>query len=239
MFFDPMYFIFLAPALLLMMWAQYRLRATYAQAMQMPAPLSGAAAARHILDQAGLHNVGVEEVPGQLSDHYDPSAKVLRLSSEVYHNHSIAAVGIAAHEAGHALQDAKNYAPLGLRNLAVPAAQYGPGLAMVLFIVGSLFASGGNMFMGRQLIIVGLVAFSSVLVFQIINLPVEYDASARAKRVLAELQIVRDPQGAAMVNSMLGAAALTYVAGMLQSLLTLLYYIFRFSGILRSGSDDR
>ena len=112
-FFDPMYFLFVAPAFLLGLWAQMRIRTSYAQAQQMPAPLSGAAAARHILDSAGLTNVAIEEIPGELTDHYDPRDKVLRLSAEVYESRTLAAVGIAAHESGHALQDAQAYAPLG------------------------------------------------------------------------------------------------------------------------------
>src|SRR5277367_4946036 len=112
MFFDPRYFLYVAPALLLALWAQMRVKATYAAAQQMPAPLTGAAAARHILDSAGLHDVAIEEIPGELTDHYDSRAKVLRLSPEVYEHRSLASVGIAAHEAGHALQDAQNYGPL-------------------------------------------------------------------------------------------------------------------------------
>ena len=122
MFFDPMYFLFIAPAVLLGLWAQMRISMTYARAQRMAAPLSGVAAARHILDSAGLSNVQIEQIPGRLSDHYDPRDKVLRLSPEVYQSRTLAAVGIAAHEAGHAIQDAHAYAPLMLRNAAVPAA---------------------------------------------------------------------------------------------------------------------
>lgn len=227
--FDPMYFLFLAPAMLLAMWAQMRVSSTYGRAMQMPAPLSGAAAARHILDQAGLQSVAIEEVPGHLSDHYDPSHHVLRLSTDVYRNRSMAAVGIAAHEAGHALQHAQGYMPLVIRNAAVPAAQWGPGLSIVLLIIGFAMTS-------KPLILLGLFAFCGLLFFQVINLPVEFDASNRAKAVLSELQIV-DHDGAVAVRSVLNAAAWTYVAATLQSLLTLLYYVFRASNILRD--DDR
>src|SRR5687768_9793224 len=120
MFFDPMYFIFIGPAILLMMWAQMRVRSTYHSASRVDARLSGAAAARHILDEAGLHDVGIEEVNGMLTDHYDPRHRVLRLSTDVYRGRSAASVGIAAHEAGHALQHAHNYMPLMVRNAAVP-----------------------------------------------------------------------------------------------------------------------
>src|SRR4051794_29972384 len=130
MFFDPMYFVFIAPALLLAFWAQMRVKSTYAEASQVPAPLSGAAAARHILDSAGLNNIEIEQIPGELTDHYDPRDKVLRLSPQVYQGRSLASVGIAAHESGHALQDARHYAPLVIRNLAVPVASFGPGLGV-------------------------------------------------------------------------------------------------------------
>src|SRR5690606_5230303 len=126
----------IAPAFLLMLWAQMRVKSTFAAAQQVSTPLSGAAAARHILDSAGLQNVAVEQVPGHLTDHYDPRDKVLRLSQEVYSSRSTAAVGIAAHEAGHALQDAKHYAPLVIRNAAVPAANFGGSMSTMLIFAG-------------------------------------------------------------------------------------------------------
>ena len=229
MFFDPWILIVTAPAILLMMWAQYRLRSTYKSGMEISTPLSGAAAAAHMLESAGVHDVGIEETPGQLSDHYDPSARVLRLSSEVYHSHSATAVGIAAHEAGHALQHATGYFPLTLRSAAVPAAQYGPMAFMVLVIAGMIFQQ-------PQLLMFGLIAYAGVVVFQLINLPVEFDASARAKRHLADLGIVNE-EGAVAVRKVLNAAALTYVAATLESLLTVVYYFFRFSGGGRSDDD--
>ena len=222
MFFDPRYFIFIAPALLLAFWAQMRVKATYAAAQQMPAPMSGAAAARHILDSAGLNHVVIEQVPGHLSDHYDPRDKVLRLSGEVYGSRSLAAVGIAAHEAGHAIQDARNYAPLVVRNIAVPAASFGSKASMILLILGMIMQSLGLIYLG-----IGL--FGCFVVFQIVNLPVEFNASTRAKAELVSLGIVNDEQ-LVYVNRVLNAAALTYVAATLQSILTLLYYISRFAG---------
>lgn len=221
-FFDPMYFLYISPALLLMVWAQWRVKATFAQAQKVSARLSGAAAARHILDAGGLQNVTIEQVPGNLSDHYDPRAKVLRLSQAVYGARTTAAVGIAAHEAGHALQDAKNYAPLIVRNLAVPAATFGGNTAIFMLIGGMLFHS-------PPLVMLGIVAFGCVVFFQLVNLPVEFDASARAKRLLTEYGIV-DDQDMVYVNRVLNAAAWTYVAGTLQSVLTLLYYLSRFAG---------
>jgi uncharacterized protein len=221
MIFDPMYFVFVAPAILLAMWAQYRLKSTFAEAQQMPAPLSGAAAARHVLDSAGLYNVGIEPVPGELSDHYDPTHKVLRLSQSVYSENSLAAVGVAAHEAGHAIQDAKRYAPLVVRNLAVPLASFGSSISWILLMLGMVMQA-------PNLMLLGIILFGGVVFFQIINLPVEFDASARAKVELVNLGIIQ-PNQRVYVDKMLNAAALTYVAATLQSVLILLYYIMHFN----------
>lgn len=226
---DPLYFIVLAPALLLGMWAQWRVRSAFQDGMNQPAPLSGAAAARLILDQGGLYDVPVEEVPGELSDHYDPRTNSVHLSSAVYHTRSLAAVGIAAHEVGHALQHAQHYAPLVMRNFAVPAAAVGPNLAMMLILFGALTPL-------KVLIPIGLVVFSSVVAFQLINLPVEFDASARAKRLLSELNVV-DDQGAVVVRNVLSAAAWTYVAATLQAILTLAYLVIRYGGSGRSRQE--
>jgi uncharacterized protein len=203
------------------LWAQYRVRSAYAQAQQQPAPLSGAAAARHILDQAGLQSVSIEMVPGEMTDHYDPREKVLRLSTDVYQNRTLAAVGIAAHESGHALQDAKNYAPLTIRNAVVPTAGIGTNIGVMLFFVGMIFRF-------PMLLWAGIILFSGFVFFQLVNLPVEFDASARAKRELVSLGIV-PAQSMPYVNNVLNAAALTYVAATLQAVLTLLYYILRAS----------
>lgn len=219
--FDPLFLLFIAPALLLGLWAQYRVRSAYAQAQQQPAPLSGAAAARHILDQAGLQSVSIEMVPGEITDHYDPREKVLRLSTDVYQNRTLAAVGIAAHESGHALQDAKNYAPLAIRNAVVPTAGIGTNIGVMLVIVGMIFSLS-------MLLWAGIILFSGFVFFQLVNLPVEFDASARAKRELVALGIV-PAQSMTYVNNVLNAAALTYVAATLQAVLTLLYYILRAS----------
>lgn len=219
--FDPVYFLFVAPAILLGLWAQMRVRSTYAEAQQVPASMSGAEAARRVLDGAGLYNVEIEPVPGELSDHYDPRDKVLRLSSAVYQSRSMAAVGIAAHEAGHALQDARHYAPLVVRNLAVPAASFGGNISLGLLIIGAL--------MGAPFLIwAGIALFGCVAFFQVVNLPVEFDASSRAKDELMALGII-DANGLIYVKRVLDAAAWTYVAATLQVLLTLLYYIMRFS----------
>jgi len=221
--FDPVYLLYVGPALLLGLWAQMRVQSTYAAGRRIAAPLSGAAAARYVLDSAGLQNVAIEQIPGQLTDHYDPRAKVLRLSADVYEGRSVASVGIAAHEAGHALQDAKAYAPLVLRNIAVPAAGFGSNIGILLVIVGA--ALGMNAF----LIWFGILLFSAVVFFQVVNLPVEFNASARAKQQLVSLGILNQQQ-LPHVEKMLNAAALTYVAATLQSILILLYLVMRFGG---------
>jgi uncharacterized protein len=221
------YLLWMAPALLLAMWAQWKVRGTYAAAAEVPARLSGAAAARHILDSAGLQNVAIEPIAGQLTDHYDPSAK------GVYGSRSAAAVGIAAHEAGHALQDAHRYAPLVIRNLAVPAANFGGSIGMLLLMVGVGMAYQG-IAAGGPLIILGIIGFACVAAFQLINLPVEFDASNRAKQLLVSHGIVGN-QEMVYVNSVLNAAAWTYVAATLQSVLTVLYYVMHFTG---GGRDE-
>lgn len=219
MWFDFKYLMYIAPALLLAMWAQMKVRSTYAIAQRMAAPMSGAAAARHVLNSAGLDDVEIEMIPGQLSDHYDPSHRVLRLSTEVYQSRTLAAVGIAAHEAGHALQHAFGYAPLAIRNAAVPAANFGSGFSMILFMIG-LFAQS------PILLWLGIGLFGCVVFFQVVNLPVEFNASTRAKEQLVALGII-DQEGLVYVRKVLDAAAWTYVAATLQSLLTLLYLLMR------------
>jgi hypothetical protein len=218
-FFDPVYLLYIAPAFILMLWAQWRVKSTYHQAQQQPAPLSGAAAARHILDSAGLHSVAIEQIPGQLSDHYDPRDKVLRLSPEVYQGRTLAAVGIAAHESGHALQDAQAYAPLAIRNLAVPAASFGSGIGLWMIVLGMIFKF-------FALAWAGVALFACVVFFQLVNLPVEFNASSRAKAQLVSLGIVPAEQ-MGYVNGVLNAAAWTYVAATLQSVMILLYYVTR------------
>jgi Zn-dependent membrane protease YugP len=228
MFFDPLYLVWVAPAMLLAMWAQWRVQSAFAAASQLPAPLSGAAAARHILDSAGADDVRIEAVPGNLSDHYDPRDKVLRLSEGVYGARSLAAVGIAAHEAGHALQDAKGYALMSIRNAAVGVANFGSGIGLFVFMIGLGLAL-------KPLAWLGIALFAGTVFFQLVNLPVEIDASNRAKAQLVDLGIVPAADMSA-VNSVLNAAAWTYVAATLQSVLTLLYYASYLSG---GSSDDR
>lgn len=222
---DPNYFLFIAPAVILALWAQWRVKSAYAAAQQVAARLSGAAAARYVLDAAGLRDVQIEQIGGFLSDHYDPREKVLRLSPEVYQSRSLAAVGIAAHEAGHAIQDARGYLPLVVRNAAVPAATVGSGFSFILLLLGFVLHF-------TPLLLAGIALFGCVVFFQVVNLPVEFNASSRAKAQLQSLGVVTSEE-MWYVNRVLNAAALTYVAATLQSLLTLLYYIMRFTGSQR------
>lgn len=226
-YFDPNYMLWIAPAVLLGLWAQWRVKANFTAAAQEPAPLSGAAAARHILDSAGATDVRIETSPGHLTDHYDPREKVLRLSEDVYSAKSLAAVGIAAHEAGHALQDAQNYGLMAVRNAAVGMANFGSGIGMLLLMIGIGMSLSSIAWLG-------VLFFAGTVFFQLVNLPVEFDASNRAKAQLVELGIVPAAEMPA-VNRVLDAAAWTYVAATLQAVLTLLYYMSRLSG----SSDDR
>jgi Zn-dependent membrane protease YugP len=228
LFFDPLYMLCIAPAALLAMWAQWRVHSSFAAAAREPAPLTGAAAARHILDSAGATDVEIEAVPGQLTDHYDPRHRVLRLSPDVYGQRSLAAVGIAAHEAGHALQDAQGSSLMAIRNAAVGVANIGSGFGLLVFMIGLGMAL-------QAVAWLGIALFAATVFFQLVNLPVEIDASNRAKAQLVQLGIVPAGEMTA-VNRVLNAAAWTYVAATLHSVLTLLYYASYLSG---SNDSDR
>lgn len=232
-FFDPVYFLFLLPGILLAAWAQWRTRSAYDEASRI-APhsgLSGAQAADAVMHAAGVEGVGIEPVEGFLSDHYDPKSKVLRLSPGVYQDQSLAALGIAAHEAGHAIQDARGYSPLVIRNALVPMANFGSQAAWFIMFAGFLVAGFMHMFeFGRILVYLGIAAFSVTVLFQLVNLPVEFDASRRAKIALIDGGLITSDEQR-YVSKVLNAAALTYVAATLTSLLTLLYFLVR-SGLL-------
>ena len=232
------YLLFIVPPMLLALAAQWMMRSTYSRASQIPARMSGAMAARRILDANGLRDVPIEQSYGQLSDHYDPSSKIVRLSPDVYEGHSIAAVGIAAHEVGHAIQDAKNYAPLVIRNIAVPVAGFGSSISQVFLLAAFALAAFHMCQLATIAMLLFVVGFSATVIFQIINLPVEFNASSRAKTELVSLGIVNS-QELSSVSRVLTAAAMTYVAGTLQSVATLAYYVFQF--FLAGGmgrSDD-
>ena len=228
--FDPTYLLVLVGAVLSMM-ASAKVKSTYARYARVGSRtgMTGADAARRILNSQGIYDVSVQQVAGELTDHYDPSAKVLRLSSSTYGSTSVAALGVAAHECGHAVQHARSYAPLKIRTALVPAANLGATIAWPLLIFG-LLISGRNSF----LIQLGILLFSLSVLFQLVTLPVEINASARALRLLEETGILyRDETGA--VKNVLSAAALTYVATAAASLLQLLRVIILFGG--RRDSD--
>jgi len=220
-FFNPLYLLFSLPALILGLWAQSRVRSAFAKYSKVRAAsgLTGAQAARKILDANGLQSVMIERVAGNLSDHYDPRSKTLRLSEAVYGTPSLAAVGVAAHESGHALQDQAHYAALTLRSTLVPTVQIGSWLGPIIFLVGFFLA---GMF-GTTIAWIGVAVFGVTAIFALVTLPVEFDASRRAKLLLVSTGVVA-PQEMQGVNSLLDAAALTYVAAALQAVMTLLYY---------------
>jgi Zn-dependent membrane protease YugP len=219
-----LYILISLPALLLGLWAQSRVRSSFNKYSQVRTGrgIAGAQAARLVLDANGLHHVNVEQVQGFLSDHYDPRAKTLRLSPQVYQSNSLAAVGVAAHEAGHAIQDQQNYGPLALRSAMVPSVQIGSWLGPIVFFVGLFMAV-------EPLAWIGLLLFGATAVFALVTLPVEFDASKRAREILVSNGIVA-PQELKGVNAVLDAAALTYVAAALQAVTTLLYYAFILMG---------
>jgi Zn-dependent membrane protease YugP len=230
-YFDALYFILLAPGILLALWAQFRVRSAFSEGQRYrpSSGLSGAQAAGAVLANAGLGNVPVEPVQGFLSDHYDPTKKVLRLSPDVYYGQTLSAVGVAAHEAGHAIQDATRYPLLWLRNGLVPLASIGSTFSWIIIVVGFILMASEPL-LGRWVLIIGIGAFSLTVLFQVVNLPVEFDASRRARILLVENGVVT-PQEDVVVRQVLSAAALTYVAATLTAILTLLYFLIR-SGLL-------
>lgn len=230
--FDPMYFVFLGPAILLGLWAQFRVKSAIAVGSEIPASagITGAEVAKRILDANGISNVGIERAGGVLGDHYDPKAKMLRLSDMVYSGRSVASLGIAAHEVGHAIQDATHYTPLVVRNGIVPLASIGSNISFVLMFLGAML----GMF---NLILLGILAFSLIVVFQLVNLPVEFDASNRARAILLKTGIISSSEERE-VAKVLNAAAMTYVAATISSVLTLVYYLYRYGVIGGNSRDD-
>jgi Zn-dependent membrane protease YugP len=224
------WYLFVIPGLLLGLYAQVKLSAAYGRYSQEPVSsgLSGAEAAREVLDRAGLPSMPVEEVPGHLTDHYDPTKKALFLSSENYHGRSLAAVGVAAHEAGHALQDKAAYAPMQLRQSMVPVMGFATNAAMWIVFASYFFS------ISRPIAMFGVVVFGLITAFHIVTLPVEWDASRRAKEQLFAMGIVRQEERRA-VSRVLDAAGLTYVAAMVSSLMTVLQLLM----IARGNDRDR
>ncbi len=220
MFYDTNYWLFvMLPGLIIGLWAQAKLMSAYNRYRRVPVAsgLSGAEAARAILDRAGLVDVAVAEVPGHLTDHYDPTKRALFLSSENFHGRSVAAIGVAAHEAGHALQHQAAYAPLNLRMAMVPVTQFASMAVFGILLLGIMLHIS-------KLLWVAVALFAIVTLFQLVTLPVEFDASRRARVQLFELGLVHREE-AEGVSRVLNAAALTYVAALVTAILQLLYYI--------------
>jgi hypothetical protein len=222
MFWDSRYILFvMLPGLIIGFWAQMKLRSAFGKYSEVPVEsgLTGAEAARQILDHAGLTDMPVEEVEGHLSDHYDPTKRALFLSSDNFNGRTIAAVGVAAHEAGHALQHQHSWALFDLRMALVPVTQIANMAWMGILVLGFV------LHLIPHFILIAVAIFSVMTLFQLVTLPVEYDASARAKKQLFQLGLVRQNERAG-VSAVLDAAALTYVAALVSSVLTLLYYIY-------------
>jgi len=222
-FWNPIYFVFALPALLLGLWAQFKVQSSFSKYSRVRSTvgMSGAEIARRMLDMSGLYNVKVEMVQGFLSDHYDPRSRTLRLSPDVYRGNSLAAAGVAAHEAGHALQHQDAYLPMQIRSAIVPTVQFGSWLGPIIFMIG--------LFINEQLAWIGLILFAATAVFAIITLPVEFNASSRAKAFLADSGMIYQHEMGG-VRSVLDAAALTYVAAAVQAVSTILYYLFLLTG---------
>ena len=231
---DPMYFLIVViPGGLLSMWAQWQVKSQFNRYAKVATQrgVRGYEAAQMLLDRAGVHDVKIVRVDGFLSDHYNPTNKQLALSPPVYDSNSVAAIGVATHEAGHAIQHATGYKFLAYRSMIVPAVQFGSPIGNYAMIGGIALIAAGIPF-GKIVFLIGAIAFSMLLLFQLITLPVEFDASARAKELVVQAGIVNQ-QEVVGVGKVLNAAAMTYVAAFVQTLLTLLYFLWR-SGLLSS-----
>ena len=228
---DPVYFLFIGPGILFSLWASYYVKSTFSKYSEVMAAsgLTGAEAARRMLDVAGVHNVKIEYAQGFLGDHYDPLTRTLRLSQEVHDSPSLASVGVACHEAGHALQHAEQYAWLGLRSALVPATNVGRYLSWIFVTIGMLFHR-------PQFILLGAAVFGLAVLFSVITLPVEWNASVRARVAMVRAGIVTVPESD-HAWIVLRAAFLTYVAAAVTAVLTLLYYLWR-AGVFGGGRRD-
>jgi Zn-dependent membrane protease YugP len=222
--FNPLFWLFALPGIGLGMYAQWRVKSNFNKyaRVRTQSGVTGAQVARRLLDAYGLHDVQVERTNGFLSDHYDPRSKKLRLSEATYDSPSVAAAGIAAHEMGHALQHANNYVPLQVRSAIVPAVQFGSG-------IGPLLLMGGVLLQFQALAWVGVALFAATTIFTLVTLPVEFDASSRAKKLLQKEFILGKGEMEG-VDKVLDSAALTYVAAALQSIGTLVYYVLLLTG---------
>lgn len=226
MLYDAQYLYLMIPALLLSLWANWRVKTNFAQGLNITARcgLTGAEAAERVLKQSGTIAT-VEETEGTLSDHYDSRTKVLRLSKDVYHGKSLSSIGVACHEAGHAIQDGMQYPWLKLRSLIVPLASFGSNTGMVLIMAGLGMLAAENI-LGRWVLLAGIGAFSLTVLFQLINLPVEFDATRRARENLITAGLVGEDEDR-VIGKVLEAAALTYVAATLTAIGQLIYVVMR------------
>ncbi len=226
--FNPTYFLFALPALVLGLYAQFKVQSAYRKYLQVPnsSGLSGMEVARRLLRNLGMGHVSLNETGGSLSDHYDPRDESLHLSQHVSRTASVAALGIVAHEIGHAMQKRDNYVPMKLRTAIVPVVQIGSWVGPLLFLAGMLLAMA-------NLSLIGLLLFSGTLLFSLVTLPVEYDASNRAVAMLTQSGLIMSSEEEKGVRAVLSGAALTYVAAAVQSLMTILYYVFLLSGSRR------
>ncbi|HJR79598.1 MAG TPA: zinc metallopeptidase [Anaerolineales bacterium] len=225
-FFDPMYLCFMIPAIALMGFASWYVRHSYNKWSQVRASsgLTGHQAAQRLISTGNLYGVQVQGTAGQLSDHYDPRNKTLFLSEGVAHSPSVAAVAISAHELGHALQDAEEYFPMRIRSMLVPAVNIGSNLGWILIMIGLVLRM-------TNLAWIGVAVFSAGALFALATLPVEFNASARAKQLLYQTGIIQTEEEQRGVNQVLNAAALTYVAGLITAVMQLLYYVLLVSGM--------
>ena len=225
------YLIFAAPVLLFAIWAQIRVKSTYSKYSKIrnSRGLTGAAAAELILRHYGVTDVRIEPCRGELTDHYSPNEKVIRLSENVYHSTSVAAVGIACHEAGHAAQHAENYIPNKIRTALVPVTNFGSRFGLLIAFAGYFLALLANSPIGYYVIIFGLLLYGLVAIFQFVTLPVEFNASKRALQVIDETGILAGNEYKA-ARRVLTAAALTYVAALATAIVNLLYYALRLLG---------
>jgi len=241
MFFDPVYLAILGLGMLLSLAASGYVKSKFARGSAVPisSGLRGADVAAAILRDADISNVSIVEHPGFMSDHYNPMTRTLALSPDVYHGQNAAAAGVAAHEVGHAIQHAHGYAPMWLRSFLVPVANIGSMLGPVLVMIGAALgaAQAAGPSLGQGLAITGVVIFGAATLFTLITVPVEFDASSRAKRCLAHLGIVRPGEEEAAVRGVLLAAGLTYVAAAITAVLQLLYWALR-AGLLGGRRDD-
>lgn len=222
-YFDYYYLLLVVPAMIIAMWAQIKVKSTYARYSKVrnSRGLTGAYAAQSVLNYYGITDVRIERVSGSLTDHYDPKANVIRLSDGVYDSASVAAVGIACHEAGHAAQHAENYAPIKIRNAIIPVCNIGSTIGIPLALIGWFLQFS-------ILIYIGLALYAAIFVFQVATLPVEFNASRRAIKVIDETHLLADGETGG-AKKVLSAAAMTYVASMIVALANLLRLLLRFS----------